>query len=126
LASSGTARSEFRTSQLNASRRAPTGGCLSPKLRCRSTRTHTGPILGWADGQVVQFRATGTLADDLSLRDLRALVFYAQGRYRHLDAAPFGSGFAYIEALLATIRRRASSGAVGARDQNASAPPEDE
>ena len=80
----------------------------------------------WANGQVVQFRATGTLADDLSLRDLRALVFYEQRRYRHLDVAPSGSGFAYIEALLAAIRRRVSSGAADARDQNASAPPEDE
>ena len=29
-----------------------------------------------ANGQVGQFRASGILADSLSLRDLRALVFY--------------------------------------------------
>ena len=85
------------------------------------------PDLGeWANGHMGQFRATGTLAGGLSLRDLRALVFYEQRRYRHLDVAPAGPGLAYVEALLAAIRRRVSSSAAGARDQNASAPPEDE
>jgi hypothetical protein len=80
----------------------------------------------WANGQAVQFRASGTLADRLSLRDLRALVFYEQRRYHHLDVAPSGGGLAYIDALLAAIRRRVSSAAADARDQKASATPEDE
>ena len=60
----------------------------------------------WANGQLVAFVRLRGLPDNLTLPDLRALVFYEQRRFRHLDVMPVDDAAVYIEALLAQIRGR--------------------
>lgn len=68
---------------------------------------YRGSELGtWANAKVRRFEKAGRLDDDLSLPDLRALLFYEQRRYRHLDETPTGSAARYVDALLAGIRSR--------------------
>ena len=50
---------------------------------------HPGSALGsWANSRVHRFRETDQLGDDLSLPELRTLLFCQQRRYRHLEARP--------------------------------------
>ena len=61
---------------------------------------------GWANSHVHRFHEAARLDHNLRLPDLRALLFYEQRRYRHLDETPTGSAARYVDALLAAIRSR--------------------
>ena len=72
---------------------------------------YRGSGLGtWANARVDRFHATGRLDDDLGLPDLRALLFFEQRRFRHLDDTPTGSAARYVDALLAAIPSRLEVG----------------
>ena len=61
----------------------------------------------WANENAAAFRGAGSLPAGLSLSDLRALVFYEQRRYRHMQIEPpRGDGLRYVDTLLAAIRTR--------------------
>ena len=60
----------------------------------------------WANSQVEMFAQTTALPANLTLADLRALVFFEQRRWRHFDQMPMGADATYIEALLAEIHVR--------------------
>ena len=71
---------------------------------------YRGTELGrWANSQADRFGEKGRLDDDLSLPDLRALLFYEQRRFHHLDQTPTGLAAQYVDALLAAIRSRVES-----------------
>lgn len=66
----------------------------------------------WANEHVRAFSRDGTLDRDLSLRDLRALLFYEQRRFHHFGTAPAPDDEPYTCALLigicdAVVRRQA-------------------
>lgn len=62
----------------------------------------------WSNGQTETYARSGSLADGLSIDDLRALLFFEQRRHRHFGEAPGGGARDYIDALLRTIRERIS------------------
>lgn len=64
---------------------------------------------GWANAHVRRFHEAGRLDDDIRLPDLRALLFFEQRRYRHIDETPTGADARYIDDLLAAIRSRVES-----------------
>ncbi len=64
---------------------------------------------GWANAQVRRFHEAGRLDDDLSLSDLRGLLFFEQRRYRHTEGTPTGPSARYVDELLAAIRSRVAS-----------------
>ena len=73
---------------------------------------YRGTGLGrWANARVDRFHEKGRLDDDLSLPDLRALLFYEQRRFRHLDETPTGA--------CRPVRRRAAGGHPVARGETA-------
>jgi hypothetical protein len=63
----------------------------------------------WANRQGQAFADTGDLVANLTLPDLRALVFFEQRRFRHLSEMPTGEAASYIDTLLAEIRSRLRS-----------------
>jgi hypothetical protein len=67
---------------------------------------YRGNLGEWANSQVDIFAQTKALPANLTLADLRALVFFEQRRWRHFDQMPTGEDAAHIEALLAEIRVR--------------------
>jgi hypothetical protein len=63
-------------------------------------------LANWADKRVSAFAASGSLPAGLSIDDLRALLFFEQRRWRHLDVALDEQAAMYVDALLTTIRFR--------------------
>jgi len=70
-------------------------------------------LADWANKHVAAFEANGSLPAGVSLDDLRALLFFEQRRWRHLEGAPSEQSARCIDALLAAIRVRAESAASG-------------
>jgi hypothetical protein len=64
----------------------------------------------WANDHVSRFKHDGRLDAGLALPDLRALLFYEQRRYRHLESTPEGPAAALVVLRRTAARRGWSPG----------------